>query len=108
MRSFRLEGDPPTATVAACYSKRKRQDTKILHAEVVRPLKEWLAMKPDLGPDDLLFSVSGRVPGGKERKTHKMMRLDLEAAREAWLEEADTPEERKVREASNSLAYQGW
>ena len=55
--------DPPTATVAACYSKRKRQDTQILHPEVVRRLKEWLASKPDPGPDDLLFPVSGRVPG---------------------------------------------
>ncbi len=89
-RSFRLDDDPPTATVAACYSKRKRQDTQVLHSEVVRRLKEWLAKKPDLRPDDLLFPVSGRVPGGTERKTHKMMRLDLEAARTAWLEEAKT------------------
>ena len=80
-RSFRLDDDPATATVAACYSKRRRQDTQILHAEVVRLLKEWLATKPDLGPDDLLFPVSGRVPGGTERKTHKMMQLDLAAAR---------------------------
>jgi site-specific recombinase XerC len=106
MRSFRLDDDPPTATVAACYSKRKRQDTQILHAEVVRLLKEWLATKPCLAPDDVLFPVSGRVPGGKERKTHKMMQLDLKAARNAWLEEAKTPEEREVREQSDFLAYQ--
>lgn len=87
-RSLRLDDDPPTATVAACYSKRRRQDTQILHPEVVRLLKEWLATKPDLGPDDLLFPVSGKVPGGTERKTHKMMRLDLERARTKWIEEA--------------------
>ena len=87
LRSLRLDDDPPTATVAACYSKRKRQDTQVLHPEVVRLLKEWLATKPNLGPSDLLFPVSGNVPGGKERKTHKMMQLDLEAARTKWIEE---------------------
>jgi integrase/recombinase XerD len=105
-RSLRLDDQPPTATVAACYSKRKRQDTQILHPEVVRGLKQWLATKPDLGPDELLFPVSGRAPGGKERKTHKMMRLDLEAAREAWLAEAENPEERQAREKSDFLKYQ--
>jgi len=105
-RSFRLDDDPPTATVAACYSKRKRQDTQILHSEVARRLKEWMATKPDLGADDLLFPVSGQVPGGKERKTHKMMRLDLEAARRAWLKEAKTPEARQVREGMDFLKYQ--
>jgi len=104
-RSFRLDDDPPTATVAACYSKRKRQDTQILHPEVVRRLKKWLATKA-VGPDDLLFPVSGRVPGGTERKTNKMMRLDLEAARVAWLDDAKTPEEREAREKSDFLKYQ--
>ncbi|MCX7429186.1 MAG: tyrosine-type recombinase/integrase, partial [Planctomycetia bacterium] len=106
LRSFRLNDDPPTATVAACYSKRRRQDTQILHAEVVRLLKEWLATKSDLGPDDVLFPVSGRVPGGKERKTHKMMQRDLKAARKAWMGAAKTPEEQEAREQSDFLAYQ--
>ena len=38
-RSFRLDDDPATATVAACYSKQRRQDSQILHPEVVRRLK---------------------------------------------------------------------
>lgn len=38
--SLQLDDDPPTATVAACYSKRKREDTQILHPEVVRQLEE--------------------------------------------------------------------
>jgi len=106
LRSLQLDADPATATVAACYSKRRRQDTQILHAEVVRRLKEWLATKPDLGLDTPLFPVSGRVPGGTERKTHKMMRLDLQAARAAWIKEAKTPEARKAREETDFLAYQ--
>ena len=35
-----------------------------------------------------------------------MMQLDLKAAREAWLEESKTPEERKAREESDFLEYQ--
>ena len=44
-------------------------------------LKAWIAGKPDLKSDEALFPISGRVPGGTDRKTHKMMRIDLEAAR---------------------------
>jgi integrase len=50
LRSFRLDDDPPTATLAACFSKRKRQDTQILHPQVVRLLQNWLATKPERKP----------------------------------------------------------
>ena len=106
LRSLEFDADPATATVAACYSKRRRRDTQILHPEVVRRLKEWLATKPNLGLDVPLFPISGRVPGGTERKTHKMMRLDLEAARTAWIKEAKVSEVRKAREETDFLAYQ--
>jgi len=96
---------PATATVAACYSKHRREDTQVLHPEVVRQLQEWLATKPPLGPHEPLFPISGRVPGGINRKTHKMMELDLAAARDKWLEEAKTPEDREVRLASDFLCY---
>jgi len=105
-RSFRLDDEPATATVAACYSKRKRQDTQILHPEVVRRLSEWLGTKPDLKDDDLLFPVSGRVPGGKERKTHKMMKLDLEAAHTKWIADGQTPEEQECRTKTDFLRYE--
>jgi integrase len=90
IRSLRLDDDPPTATVAACYSKRRHQDTQVLHPEVVRQLKEWLAAKKRLDPDEPLFPVSSRVPGGIQRKTSKMIERDLMAARDKWLEEAKT------------------
>ena len=105
-RSLRLDDDPPTVTVAACYSKRKRQDTQVLHPEVVNRLREWLMTKENLGVDDLLFPVSAKVPGGTERRTSKMMRHDLKMARKKWIGEATTPEDRKVREESDVLEYQ--
>jgi hypothetical protein len=40
----------------------------------------WLFCEGRLKPDQLLFTISGKVPGGTERKTHKMMNLDLAAA----------------------------
>jgi len=103
-RPLRLDDDPPTATVEACYSKRRRQDTQILHPEVARQLKEWLATKR-VGPNKPLFPISGRVPGGIERKAYKMIERDLMAARDKWLEEAKTEGERQRRLKSDFLCY---
>ena len=105
LRSLELDADPPTATVAACYSKRRREDTQVLHPELVAQLKVWIASKLDLTTDQPLFPVSGRVSGGTDRKTHKMMRMDLENARKKWVEEAQAERQREEREQSDFLAY---
>ena len=104
MRALNLQGNPPTATVPAAFSKRRRQDTQVLHPELARQLQTWLATKPKLGPEDLLFPVSARA-GGIERKTHKMMQHDLESARKVWLKEAESPQDQEAREKSDFLAY---
>ena len=104
-RSLQLDTEPATATVAACFSKRKREDTQILHPEVVSMLKKWIGKRTSQTSDDLLFPVSGKVPGGKERKTHKMMQRDLSAARDKWIEAAATDEEKERRLASDVLKY---
>ncbi len=104
--SFRLAAEPPTATVAAAYSKRRREDSQILHPEVARQLKEWLATK-SARPDELLFPISGKVPGGTERKTHLMMKKDLECARGAWIKEAEKDvAETQRRKGSDFLKYE--
>ncbi len=41
LKSLRLDEDPPTATVEACFSERKRQDTQVLHPELAGLLSEW-------------------------------------------------------------------
>jgi integrase len=102
--SFDLTSDPPTVTVQAIYSKRKRTDTQVIHPDVVTRLTEWFAQN-ETAPTQILFAVSGKVPGGIERKTAKMMRRDLAAARAAWLKEAKTDEERATREKSDFLRY---
>ena len=105
-RSLKLDATPPTVTVAAAYSKRKRQDTQVLHVEVASRLRAWLKTKTDLGPDELLFPVSAKIPGSPERRTSKMMKADLAAARKGWIAEAASADERKRREESDFLCYQ--
>jgi integrase len=103
--SFRLDGTPPTVTVAAGYSKRRRQDTQVLHPDVVDELRAWLASRPNLQPGEVLFRISERACG-LERDTGNMVRKDLARARNLWLEEARTDEERKRREESDFLCFQ--
>lgn len=105
-RSIQLDDDPPIITVAAAYSKRKRHDTQVLHPEVAHRLRTWLESKKDLSDKDLLFSISAKVPGGIERRTSKMMLIDLKAARKKWLEEAKSLKEKDDRENSDFLKYQ--
>ena len=100
--SLKLDADLPMVQVAAGYSKRRRYDSQPLHPEVVRRLREWLADK-HLAPQDPLFHLT--TPGGSLRRTSKMMRADLAAARQQWLGESVTPDERERREASDFLTY---
>jgi integrase/recombinase XerD len=106
LRSLRLDANPPTATVAACFSKHRRDDTQVLHPELVRLLKEWLATKQYLKPNVPLFPISSRVPGGVDRKTHKMIERDLKAARAKWIKEAEKDkQEYQERSESDFLCY---
>ncbi len=47
-RSFVLDTYPPTVTVQAAHSKRRRTDTQVLHPVVVERLTTWLAGKPEV------------------------------------------------------------
>ena len=76
LRSFNFDSDPPTVSVKASYSKRRRNDVVPLHAAVVERLKSWLAEKGTLNSDKPLFDL--RTKSGGLRRTSKMMRLDLE------------------------------
>ena len=105
LNSLRLDNSPPAVVVSAAYSKRRREDMQVLHPQLVVMLREWLKLKHPIDANELLFPVSGKVPGGIERKTSKMMRLDLKAARTAWIEECESDAERQTRQASDFLAY---
>jgi len=104
LSSFRLDATPPTVTVAAAYSKHRREDTQVLHPEVVKRFREWLkSRQPDEA--EILLPVSVRTCG-VDRKTAKMMREDLAAARRAWLADTEDPTEIERREKTDFLKYQ--
>jgi integrase len=42
LRSLRLNDDPPIVSVAAGYSKRRREDRQVLHPELVKQLRSGL------------------------------------------------------------------
>ncbi len=94
VESFHLDADAPCITVAAAYSKRRRDDQQPIPTALVQILKPWL---------------EGREKGSKPfagLPTHKaaeMFRLDLKAARAAWLAEA-AGQQRALREKSFFLA----
>jgi integrase len=76
-RSFDFDPDAPTVTVEAAFSKHRRQDVIEL-PKVVVPL---LGIDR-FNPDEPIF------PRLAQRKTHKMLRLDLEAASISYQSEA--------------------
>lgn len=97
--SFDLNLDNPTVTVAAAYSKRRRQDVLPLHESLVALIRPWLTAKPE---------GQSVWPGNwaKGKKAGAMLRADLKRARLAWIEEAAKDEdETNRRERSNFLAY---
>ncbi len=94
--SFDLDANPPTVTVTAAHSKRRRRDAQPIRRDLADRLRPWLAGRPR---DERLFS---RLP----KNTARMVRSDLKAARAAWIDGAgDDGQERAKREKSDFLAY---
>jgi integrase len=93
--SFDLEADPPTATVEAGYSKRRRRDVQPLPRSLIAPLRAWLAHKA-------AGAAVCPLPTGKAAL---VLAADLAAARATWLGEARSPKERAERERSDFLRY---
>jgi integrase len=95
--SFDLDGTPPTCTVEAGYSKRRKRDVQPLPDALVEPLRAWLS---GFRPDEPVFT-------GIAGNTARMLRSDLAAARAAWLKAAEQEPEpvREQMAASDFLLY---
>jgi len=106
LRSFQLEKEPCTVTVQAAYSKRRRDDSQIMHSDLVMKFKEWLSHK-NVGPNEILFPIS-RKTCGTERDGAAFLVFDLGAARTFWIAEAETEKEEKRRIASDFLTYKNF
>lgn len=96
--SFDLLADPPTITVEAAYSKRRRRDAQPIRPDLAVSIHRWLKTKRSGLP---VFETTDT----HWHRTSKMLAKDLQAAREAWLEEASTPEEREQQERGSFLTY---
>jgi len=86
-QSFDLDGDPPTVTVEASYSKRRRRDVQPIRRDLAEYLRPILAAKPAGEP---VFHVTDNVA--------ETLRKDLADARAMWIKEAKTPDQREERE----------
>jgi len=71
-RSFDLDGEPPTVTVRAAYSKRRREDLLPIRPDLADELRPVVGK---LAPDEQLFPVSA-----DRRKAIAMLKQDLDDA----------------------------
>ena len=94
--SFDLDGDSPTVTVEAAYSKRRRRDVQPIRRDLAEVLRPWLDGRP---AGDRVFRLMPRYMA-------RTLRADLDAARAAWIAEAKTPEDTKDRTESDFLRYE--
>ena len=97
-QSFDLGCDPPTVTVEAAYSKRRRRDVLPMRRDLAEYIARWMQSRRDLGSDERLLRISGK-------RTAEMLRTDLEGARAAWLDDAKTAAEKARRAKSSFLQY---
>ena len=84
---FDLNAKPPTITVQAGYSKRRRRDVQPIHPSLAATLRPWIAAKPHGTP----------VCPLPEGKAAAILRADMRRARAFWIREATTPAERRRR-----------
>lgn len=94
--SFRLDGPEPSVTVAAGYSKRRREDQLPLRPATALALAAFLATK---APAARAFVMPGPT------NVVKIWKTDLIAARQAWIDAAATDAERTRRQQSDFLVY---
>ena len=93
--SFDLAADTPTVTLEAGYSKRRREDVLPLHPDLAARLRQWLSEREQPADDERVILTLNRTadakrqrlfPGTWTEKGAPMFRIDLKAARLAWLE----------------------
>ena len=90
LRSLQLDDDPPTATVAGLLQQAASRG----HADAASgggPATEGVAGDQEARAQRAPVSRSrAACPAASERKAHKMIERDLMAARDKWIEEAET------------------
>lgn len=85
LRSLSLDGPAPCVRVKSRSTKNAKEASIPLHPSVAGELRTWLQSRGDLSQDAPIFALRGS--GGDLRKTSKMMRRDLEAAKLPYQDE---------------------
>lgn len=93
---FTLDADPPTVKVLAGHSKHRHEDILVLKVDTAKLLKAHLANK-------MPAAQALRVPDKSSRT--KILRRDLEDARQAWLQTAPDETTRRQMESTDFLCY---
>jgi len=94
-QSFELDADPPTVSLQATASKRRRTDVQPIRQDLAELLRVWLANKPPAAPV---------WPGRWSDRAAAMLRADLRRARARWIRQAQSRPERRRRRDSDFLA----
>ena len=92
--SFDLDADTPTITIEAGYSKHRRRDVQPIRQDLADLLTPWLDGRP-----------KGQAVFAMPEKPAAMMRIDLDAARQAWIAKGATDQDKAQRMATSLLAY---
>ncbi len=98
--SFDLTSDPPMVTVQAACSKHRREDVLPIHLDLAARLRQWLTERERPQGDQRTVLAFDRAachgqaklerlfPGTWAEKAAKMLRLDLEGAKIAYVTDA--------------------
>jgi len=93
--SFDLKADPPTVTVKAAYSKRRRNDQQPIRPDLADMLRPWLAVIP-------IDTPALKVPA----RTAEIVRADLRKARAQWIRQTPDRAARRERRRSSYLSVE--
>jgi len=97
-RSFNFDSKPPQLTVAASFSKRRKNDVIPLRSDLAERIKNWLSTRTKLKDQEPLIGISNK-------RTGEMLRKDLAFARKTWLASIVDKELRKKAEESSFLCF---
>ncbi len=120
--SFDLTAKVPNVTIEAAYSKHRRRDVLPLRGDIVDMLRPVLSRLHDENRHILRLASSGTRrgdergseatqagahlwPGTWVERSAKMLRGDLAAARQQWIDEAANDSDLAERKRSSFLAY---
>jgi len=95
--SFVLDGERPSVSVQAGYSKHRRDDVLPLRADTAAELRDFLAGK-------LSTAKAFNMPRDDD-VAKKLLRPDLDEARAAWITDAGTAQERAERVERAAMGF---